>query len=120
MPEKNRRRELVAEYKRSHPEAGVYRVVNSQNGKQLLGFALNLGSVRSKIEFARSTNSSSGLGALSHKLLADARQFGLEAFSLEILEVLDIRPEQTDAEIRADLAALEALWREKLDPATLY
>src|SRR5688572_12174180 len=73
MAEKNRRRELVAEYKRSHPEAGVYRVVNSQNGKQLLGFALNLGSVRSKIEFARSTNSSSGLGALSHKLLADAR-----------------------------------------------
>lgn len=117
VADKERRRELVSEYKRSHPEAGVYRIVNSVNGKALLGSALNLNSVRSKMTFAGKSGTT---GGLDHRLNADIRQHGIEAFSLEILEVLDIRPEQTDAEIRADLAALEALWREKLDPATLY
>ena len=52
MAEKSRRRELVAEYKRSHTEAGVYRIVNSENGRAFLGSALNLPSVRSKMAFA--------------------------------------------------------------------
>jgi hypothetical protein len=39
---------------------------------------------------------------------------------LEVLEVLETKPEMTPAEIRDDLATLEALWREKLDPALLY
>jgi hypothetical protein len=117
MSEKDRRRALTAEYRRTHPEAGVYRIVNAATGKALLSSALNLNSVRSKMEFARSTGTT---GGLDHRLVADIRRLGIEAFALEILEVLDTRPEQTDAEIRADLAALEALWREKLDPATLY
>lgn len=117
MQDKHRRRELAAEYKRTRPEAGVYRIVNSASGKAFLGSALNLPSVRSKMDFARSTG---GTGGLDHRLIPDIRQQGIEAFTLEILEVLDTRPEQTDAEIKADLATLEALWREKLDPATLY
>ena len=117
MQDKSRRRELAAEYKRTRPEAGVYRIINSENGKAFLGSALNLASVRSKMEFARSTGST---GGLDHRLVADVRRLGIEAFSLEILEVLDARPEQTDAEVRADLAALEALWREKLDASNLY
>ena len=32
----------------------------------------------------------------------------------------EVAAEMTDAEIRSDLATLEALWREKLDPALLY
>ena len=39
---------------------------------------------------------------------------------LEVLEVLEIRPEMTQAEILADLKTLEELWREKLDPSLLY
>jgi hypothetical protein len=120
MNDKTRRKKLTADYKSNHPEAGVYRVVNTQTGRVLLGSALNLNSVRSKLEFARSTNSPSTLGALDHRLTNDVRQYGLGAFELEILEVLDTRPEMTTAEIRDDLATLEALWREKLDPASLY
>ena len=37
-----------------------------------------------------------------------------------ILEVLATTPEMTQAEIASDLATLEALWREKFDPALLY
>jgi hypothetical protein len=78
---------------------------------------LNLPSVQNKLEFARRTN---GTGGLDHRLTKEIRELGIEAFSLEILEVLETRPEMTDAEIRADLATLEDLWREKLDPALLY
>ena len=120
MNDKARRRQLTADYKRNRPEAGVYRVVNTATGRVLLGSALNLASVKSKVEFARSTNSPGALGALDHRLASDVRQYGLDAFSLEILEVLDTRPEMTDAEIRDDLATLEVLWREKLDAALLY
>ena len=117
MNQKARRRELVDEYKRSGPEAGVYRLVNTQTGKALLGSTLNLSSVRGKLDFARKTG---GVSVLDTKLWADARQYGAEAFDLEILEVLEVRPEMTQDEVRADLAMLEALWRERFDPAQLY
>src|SRR6476660_4381404 len=42
MSNTSRRKELQDNYKNSHPEAGVYRLVNSQNGKALLGSVVNL------------------------------------------------------------------------------
>lgn len=117
MDQKARRRELVDAYKRTGPEVGVYRLVNSRTGKAFLGSSLNLGSVRSKLEFATKTG---GVSALDHKLWADARQHGASTFDLEILEVLEVRPEMTQDEVRADLATLEALWRERFDPSQLY
>lgn len=59
-------------------------------------------------------------GVLDHRLSKDIRQFGIDAFSLEVLEVLETRPERTQAEIQDDLATLEELWREKLDTSRLY
>jgi hypothetical protein len=117
MDQKARRRELAEEYKRTGAEAGVYRLVNSRTGKAFLGSTLNLGSMHGKLDFARKTG---GVSALDHRIWADARQQGVEAFDLEILEMLEIRPEMTQAEVHADLATLEALWRERFDPAELY
>ena len=117
MDQKSRRRQLVSEYKQTRPEAGVYRVVNRQNGKMLLASSPNLPSVHSKMEFARSTNAATIFG---YKMAPDVRQFGIEAFSLEILEVLETRPEMAQTEILADLKTLEELWREKFDPSLLY
>jgi hypothetical protein len=117
MDQKSRRRELVDEYKRTGPEAGVYRLTNSETGKAFVSSTLNLGSMRGKLDFGRATGS---VTVLDRKLHEDARRYGVEAFSLDILEVLEVRPEMTPEEIRADLATLEVLWREKIDPATLY
>jgi hypothetical protein len=115
--DKARRRDLTAQYKQTHPEAGVYRIVNTQTGRAFLGSAPNLASVRNKLEFGRSTNS---LGVLDHRMRADAQQYGLAAFELEVLESLQPEPEMTATQIREELTTLEALWREKYDPATLY
>jgi hypothetical protein len=117
MADKERRRALRTQYKQIHPEAGVYRFINSVNGKMLVGSAPNLASVRNKMTFAKSTNMP---GALDYRLRDAIGAFGIDAFSLEILEILDIEPRMTATEIRRDLATLEALWREKFDPALLY
>jgi hypothetical protein len=45
---------------------------------------------------------------------------GIDAFTFEILETLDVQPPMTSADIRADLEVLESLWREKLAGADLY
>ncbi len=117
MSDKARRKELVAQYKQTHTEAGVYRIVNTRTNKALLGSALNLASVRNKLEFARSTSSP---GVLDRRLSKDIREFGLDAFALEILDVLETRPEMTREEILEELSVLEQLVREQLDPALLY
>ena len=117
MTEQARRKELLAQYKQSRPEAGVYRIVNTHNNKVLLGSTPNLASIRNKLEFAKSTRMPV---VLDHRLGNDIRQYGIDAFALEVLEVLEAKPETTSAEILRELATLEALWREKLDPSLLY
>jgi hypothetical protein len=117
MGDASRRRELRERYRQTSPEAGVYRIVNRVNGRSLLGHSLNLASVRNKLEFAQSTNTPS---ALDHRLSRDAQQFGLDAFSVEVLDSLEVKPEMTREEVLEDLRTLEDLWRQRLDPALLY
>ena len=105
------------QYRETRPEAGVYRIVNRRNNRVLLGSTPNLATVRNKLQFAKSTNTPS---ALDHRLLEDARRFGVDALSFGVLAVLETTPEMTAAQIRADLAALEQLWREQLDPRLRY
>ena len=115
--DQSRRKALREQFDQSRPEAGVYRIVNTRTNRALLGSATNLAAVRNRLEFARSTGS---FGALDHRLVPDARSYGIDAFTLDVLEVLTPRPEMTPAALRADLEVLEDLWREKLDPALLY
>ena len=111
MTDKARRRELKEQARQNPPEAGVYRIVNRKAGTYLLGSAVNLDSMRSKLAFARSTGSPS---ALDLRLKAEVLRDGLEHFDLEILDTLTVTPEMTTAEVRAELATLEDLWRERL------
>jgi len=59
-------------------------------------------------------------GVLDQRLNSDQRQSGIDAFSLAVLEMFTPAPEVTAAEIRDELAALEARWREKQAPTLLY
>jgi len=117
MVDRPRRDQLRQQYEQRRPKAVVYRLVNCKNKKFVLGSAADLRSLENKVAFAKATNLP---GALDGRLNDDVRQFGIEAFSLEVLEVLETKPEATPAEILEDLAALEELWREKFDPAQLY
>ena len=117
MTEKARRKELVGEFKQNRSQAGVFRIVNRRTNRVLVGSTQNLASMESKMRFARSTGSTS---ALHLALKDDGKKFGVEAFELEVLELLETKPESTSEQIRSDLDVLEALWREKQDPELLY
>jgi hypothetical protein len=95
----------------------VYRIVNLRTGKVLFGATSNLAGVRNRFEFARSNNSPA---AIDHRLRADVAANGFDGFELEVLDHLDVPPTMTADQITADLATLESLWREKVDPSLLY
>jgi hypothetical protein len=117
MTDGDRRRELGEVYRLRITEAGVYMLRNTVTGKILIASSRDLASVRNKIEFGRTTRSAS---ALDPRLAADARVHGMASIELVVLDLIDLRPEMTLAEVTADLASLEALWREKLAHVPQY
>jgi hypothetical protein len=117
VTDRARRRELRARSLETPPGAGAYLIRNTATGRVLVGSTPNLESVRNKLEFGKSTGLAS---VLDHRLRGDADEFGIDAFSFEVLEVLDVTPDMTPADLRAELAVLEALCREELGDVLLY
>lgn len=117
MTDNDRRKQLKSEYRGSAAEAGVYLIVNERTNRGLLGSTRNLASLRNRIEFAKTTNSPS---ALDGRLAADVREFGIQAFSLKVLDSFEPETTLSAAQIQLELSALEDLWREKLGAASLY
>jgi hypothetical protein len=117
MTSPDRRKELRAQYNERPREAGVYALRNTATGRILVASTPDLGSVRNRLDFARATNAHS---ALDGRLTADVREYGIDAFVLDVLDRLKVTPEMTQADVQADLSALEDLWREKLADALRY
>jgi hypothetical protein len=101
---------LKREYKETARPMGVYQIRNTINGKVMLGTSVDLPSILNRQR--------AQLAAGSHRnraLQQDWNELGAEAFALEIVDTIEPsdRPGYAPA---ADLAALEALWLEKLSP----
>jgi hypothetical protein len=111
MDDPSKRRDLKAEYRERRPDAGVFRIRNTRNGKSLIGTTPNVAALRNRVEFAKSTGSA---GALDGRLAADIRVFGIDAFMFEVLEVVRQSPDQSRASFLGELELHEQLWREKL------
>jgi hypothetical protein len=111
MVDKNRRRELREEARQHPPDAGVYAIRHRATGRVVVASAVNLGGARNRFDFAVTTGS---LGALDGQLGGDIRAHGVEGLAFEVLETVTVEPGTTDADLRADLATLEALWREQV------
>jgi hypothetical protein len=111
MTSPGRRRELREQYEQRTPQAGVYALRNTVTGRALVASTSDLAAVRNRLEFARATKTPS---ALDGRLVADVREYGIDAFVLDVLDTLAVAPGSTPDDARADLAELETLWREKL------
>lgn len=111
MTSRNRRDELRAAYEQRPTRAAVYALRNTVSGRMLIASTTDLASVRNKLDFGQTTEST---GVLDRRLAADAREHGMASFSLDVLDVLEPDPADDESTIADDLAALEALWREKL------
>jgi len=107
---KNRKKELKEEYKRTHTPMGIYQIRNLTNNKVFVGAALNLpGILTSKKLQLRVGNHP------NKKLQAEWNEFGSESFAFEVLDELTAT-EGAGYDYRADLALLEEIWLEKLQP----
>jgi hypothetical protein len=109
------RREISKTYKERKLRGGVFAITNAVNGKYLIGYAADLASIQNRFQFAAATGS-----AVHPRLRQDWADFGGQAFRLDVLEELEQRPDQSQAEFMADLQALEELCRARLDAKKAY
>lgn len=104
------RSELKRKYKQTARPMGAYQIRNNLNGKVLVGVALDIPGVLNRHKFE--------LNLGSHRngsLQAEWREFGGDNFSFEILDELQPKEDQRD-NYREELAALEAMWLDVLQP----
>jgi hypothetical protein len=115
MSEKLSRKEMLRAYKEAKQTGGIYVIRNVKTGTMLLQSTRTIEKAANLLSFAKMT------GSCVHPLVADDwSRYGADAFELEILEKLDKKETQTDAEFAEDIRALEELWREKLGAEKLY
>lgn len=108
--EMDRKKELKQLYKEIKTEAGVYQIRNNQNQKILIVTTPNLKTIT-----GRSLELKSGSYKANTELQQELTKFGPEAFSFEILEVLE-EPDEGFFDRGDELKKLEKKWLEKLQP----
>jgi hypothetical protein len=111
----NRRKEINNQYKARRLNGGVYTITNTVNGKYLIGYAANLKSMQNRFLFAITTGST-----VHPKLQKDCDEFGAQAFKLEVVEELEQKPDQSQADFMDELKTLEQLCRANLDESKEY
>jgi hypothetical protein len=117
MTSRERRDELREAYEQRPRQAGVYAIRNTASGRVLVASSVDLASVRNRLEFGQTTNST---GVLDRRMVADAREHGMNSFVFETLDTLDDDPTRDAAQTAKDLDALEQLWRENLAAEAHY
>jgi hypothetical protein len=105
---KDRRRELVREYKEQRPRRGVYAIRCAATGEVWASASPNLEKQQNSIWFQLRM-----AGFPNRALQAAWNAHGEGAFSFAIVAELSVE-ERSDYAIKADLKALEAEWRERL------
>jgi hypothetical protein len=106
----SKKKELKREYQQNQPAMGVWQIRNIVNDKVLVGAALNLPGILNRHQFQLKMGNHP-----NQKLQAEWNEFGSENFAFEILDELAPR-EEPGYDYRTDLAFLEDLWLEKLEP----
>jgi hypothetical protein len=111
----DRRKTLSNEYKQRKIIGGVFRVVNTRNKMYFLDYAVDIQAKQNAFIFMVSYGS-----CFHYKLQKDWDTFGGEAFTFEVLETIEKKKDQSQAEFLEDLKMLAQLWTEKLNPMNRY
>jgi group I intron endonuclease len=108
----DRRSELKLAYKNRPVSIGVYQLKNEKNGKILVGSSLNLDKAFNRFIFGLNYGDDIHL---NKDLRKDWQEYGQENFSFEVLDQL--KPSEDPLyNYKEDLATLEEMWLEKLQP----
>jgi hypothetical protein len=104
------KKEIKADYKSARAPSGVFQVRNLVNGRIFIGSAQNIPGILNSNRFQ--------LDAGTHPcraLQSEWKALGSGSFVFETLDELTISDENP-GDIRSELALLERLWLEKLEP----
>ncbi len=107
--EMDHRKELIQQYKEMKIEAGIYQIKNLKNQKILIRSTPDLKTMKGTQVVLR------GGGFRNKQLQDEWNQYGEEAFSFEVLEVLEEKKEGY-FDKNEELKKLEKKWLEKLQP----
>lgn len=113
--DKERKKEIVSQYKQRKTTGGVYKVTNTANGKYMLKAEVDLQSFQNRFNFSVRMNS-----CLHPKMQKDFNAYGAEAFTLEFLEEVEKKEEESNMGFKDRLKRLEEQWAEKFDKEKAY
>ena len=105
------RKELQRHYAEMPKRGGIFLITNTVTGKVLLGSSSNLHGPLNKHRFMLATD-----GHPNKALQRDWKALGEASFTLEIAESFKHRPGEPDFDLEGELALLEEIWIEKLNP----
>jgi hypothetical protein len=105
------RKELIRAYKETRRPMGVFCVRNIVNGRVLIGASndlpARLNRERTQLKFGAHRNV---------ELQRDWNELGTDAFAFEVLDELKVPDDAPDYDPADDLAVLESLWLDRLEP----
>ena len=109
------KKELLRAFKAEREVGGVYAIKNKATGKTLIQTTTTISKAKGILDFAKIT------GSCVHPLIADDwKAYGPDSFELEILETLERKDEESDAEFADEVRALGELWAERFPDGTRY
>jgi group I intron endonuclease len=107
--EDNKKR-LKREYKQNPPPMGVFAIRNMVNDKVFVGVSQDLSGIINRHKFQLKMGKHQNV-----RLQTEWNEFGEDKFAFEILEQVEQR-DVPHSDYRGELALLEELWLEKLQP----
>lgn len=112
---KDKKKEIVSEYKQRKTTGGVYKITNSVNGRYLLKGEVDLQSFKNRFDFTQKTKT-----CLHTKMYGDFSEFGSDVFTLEFLEEVEMKENESRMGFKDRLKKLEEAWADKFDPEKAY
>ena len=108
--DQTRKKHLLQSYADRPKPAGVFQITNTVNGKMLLGSSLNLDGRLNRHRFMLSAKAHDNAA-----LQKDWLEYGAEAFTFEVLELVSVT-EEPSFDTNDALRALEDQWSAKVNP----
>ena len=113
--DKQRKKEIITEYKLKETTGGIYRIYNIDTGNSLIKGDVNLEAVENRFLFSKKINS-----AFTLTIAADWAKYGSDGFAIEIIEEIKPENEESSKAFRDRLKKLEGLHKEKYPEELLY
>lgn len=113
--DKERKREIIADYKQQKTTGGVYAIKNRENDKLFIKGDINMEAAGNRFDFSQKVNS-----CVQIKMREDWEKYGPAAFTFEVIREIEQKSEESPKAFRDRLKKLEALCKEEYTPDKLY